>query len=100
MLILTEGKEIPALKRALPIFEDILTKKGLYMFPPSILGQIPSQSQSRDNSIEDAYVSPHTQVDVAVSQMEQHEDHLSFDADFVGFDFLDEWQIGQLNFTG
>ncbi|KAF4614328.1 hypothetical protein G7Y89_g15409 [Cudoniella acicularis] len=100
MLVLTQGKEIPALKRALPVFEEILAKKNLYLVPPNILGQVPAQSQSQDNSMADAYASPHTQVSVVSSQLEQFENNPSFDVDFLGFDFLDEWQIGQLDFTG
>ena len=100
MLFLTQGKEIPVLKRALLVFEEILTKKNLYLVPPSILGQVPAQSQSQDNSMADAYASPHTQVSVVLSQLEQGENNPSFDMDFLGFDFLDEWQIGQLDFTG
>ena len=100
MLVLTQGKEIPVLKRALLVFEEILTKKNLYLVPPSILGQVPAQSQSQDNSMADAYASPHTQVSVVLSQLEQGENNPSFDMDFLGFDFLDEWQIGQLDFTG
>jgi hypothetical protein len=92
MLVLTQGKEIPALKRALPVFEEILVKKNLYLVPPNILDQVParsrSQSQSQDNSLADA------------SQWEQCENNPSFNVDFLGFDFLDEWQIGQLDFNG
>jgi hypothetical protein len=106
MLVLTQGKEIPALKRALPVFEEILTKKNLYLVPPNILGQVPaqsqsqSQSQSQDNSMADAHASSHTQASVVSSQWEQWENNPSFDVDFLGFDFLDEWQIGQLDFSG
>jgi hypothetical protein len=100
MLVLTQGKEIPALKRALPIFEEILVKKNLYFVPPNILGQVPAQPQSQDNSMADAYSLPHPQVSVVSSQSDQWEDNSSFDVDFLGFDFLDEWQIGQLDFTG
>jgi hypothetical protein len=101
MLVLTQGKEIPALKRALPIFEEILAKKNLYLVPPNIPGRVPAQSQSQDNnSMADAYASPHTQVSVVSSQLEQCENNPSFNVDFLGFDFLEEWQIGQLDFTG
>jgi len=100
MLFLTQGKEIPVLKRALPIFEEILAKKNLYLVPPNILGQVPAQSQSQDNRLADAYASPHTQDSVVPSQLEQWENNPSFDVDFLGFDFLDEWQIGQLDFNG
>jgi hypothetical protein len=100
MLVLTQGKEIPALKRALPVFEEILAKKNLYLVPPNTVSQVPALSQSQDNSMADAYASPHTQVSVVSSQLEQYENNPPFDVDFLGFDFLDEWQIGQLDFTG
>jgi len=99
MLVITQGKEIPALKRALPVFEEILAKKNLSLIPPNILGQVPAQSQSQGSSIADAYASPRTQVSAASSQLDQCENNPSFDVDFLGFDFLDEWQIGQLDFT-
>ena len=100
MLVLNQGKRIPALKRALPVFEEILAKKNLYLVPPNIVGQVPAQSQSQDNSMADAYASPHTQVRVVSPQLEPCENSPSFGVDFLGFDFLDEWQIGQLDFTG
>jgi len=91
MLVLAQGKEIPALKRALPVFEEILTKKNLYLVPPNVSGQVPVQSQSQDNGMADAYAS---QAGAVSSRPEQGESNLSFDVDFLGFDFLDEWQIG------
>lgn len=103
MLVLTQGKEIPALKRALPVFEEILAKKNLYLVPANIFGQGPAQAQLQDNSMADAYASPRTQASVVSSlssQLEQSENNPSFDVDFLGFDFLDEWQIGQLDTTG
>lgn len=100
LLLLTQGREIPALKRALPVFEEIIAKKHLYLVPPKNLGQVLVQSQSQDNSMADAYASPHTQVSVASPQLEQGENDPLFDMDILGFDFLDEWQIGQLDFTG
>ncbi|KAI9713834.1 MAG: hypothetical protein M1820_000564 [Bogoriella megaspora] len=99
MLFLTQGKEIPALKRALPIFEEILIKNNLYLVPPNILGQVPAQSLSQDNSMADAYASPHTHVSAVSSQSKQSENNPLVDIDLLGFDFLDEWQIGQLDFT-
>ncbi|KAH8817381.1 hypothetical protein F5884DRAFT_897032 [Xylogone sp. PMI_703] len=102
MLVLIQGNEIPALKRALPVFERILAKKNLYLLPPSNLGQVPAQSpaQSQENSIADAYALPPTQVGVASSQLGQCENNSAFNVDLLGLDFLDEWQIGQLDFTG
>lgn len=87
MLVLTQGKEIPALKRALPLFEEILAKKNLYLIPPNSVGQV------QDNTMVDADASLHTQV-------EQYENNPLLYDDFLGFDLLDEWQIGQMDFTG
>lgn len=94
MLVLTQGKEIPALKRALPVFEEILAKNNLYLVPPHILGQVPAQLQSQDNSMADAYTSPNTQVHIVPSQLEQGESNLPLYGDFLGFDFLDDWRLG------
>ncbi|KAI2733482.1 transcriptional regulator family: Fungal Specific TF [Penicillium roqueforti] len=87
MLVLTQGKEIPALKRALPLFEEILAKKNLYLIPPNSVGQV------QDNTMVDADASLHTQA-------EQYENNPLLYDDFLGFDLLDEWQIGQMDFTG
>ncbi|KAL7974302.1 fungal-specific transcription factor domain-containing protein [Trichoderma sp. SZMC 28014] len=101
MLVLTQGKEIPALKRALPVFEEILAKKNLYLIPPNMLGQVSAQVQSQDDSITDAWASSNAQVgSVVSSQLEQCENNSSFDLDFLGFDFLDEWRTGQVGFAG
>lgn len=101
MLVLTQGKEIPALKRALPVFEEILVKKNLYLNPPNILGQVPvqSQSQPQGNTMADTDASSHTQASEVLSELEQYENNLLFDADFLGFDFLGEWQTGEMDFT-
>ncbi|KAI0544898.1 fungal-specific transcription factor domain-containing protein [Xylaria curta] len=99
MLVLAQGKEIPVLRRALPIFEEILAKKNLYIVSPNILGQASAQSQSQDNRTADTYDSPPTQANVVLSHQEQYENDAWFDLDSLGFDFLDESQIGQLGFT-
>lgn len=97
MLVLTQGKEIPALKRALPVFEEILAKKNLYPVQPNILGQVPAQLQSQDNNMADAYTSPNTQVNIIPSQLEQGESNLSLYGDFLGLDFLDDWRLASWN---
>jgi hypothetical protein len=95
MLVLTQGKEIPALKRALPVFEEILVKKNLYLVPPNIVGQVPAQWQSQDNSMADAYISPNAQVNIIPSQLEQGDTNLPlYYGDFLGLDFLDDWKLG------
>lgn len=90
---------MPVLKRALPVFEEILARKNLYFAPPNILSQVPAQSQSQDNSMADAYALPPTQVGVVPSQLQQCENNPPLYEDFLGFDLLDEWQIGQLDFA-
>ncbi|KAI1737568.1 fungal-specific transcription factor domain-containing protein [Xylaria scruposa] len=97
-LVLAQGKEIPVLRRALPIFEEILAKTNLYLVSPSNLGQASAQSQSQDNTA-DTYASPPTHANVVLSHQEQYENNAWFDLDSLGFDFLDESQIGQLGFT-
>jgi hypothetical protein len=98
MLVLSQGKEIPVLKRALPIFEEILVRKNLYPVQPSIVGQIPMQPQLQDNSTPDAYTSLNTQVNILPSQLEQDEGNLSLYSDFIGLDFLDGWRLDSWNF--
>lgn len=99
MLLITHGKEIPVLKRALPVFEDILARKALYMVPSQNFNQVPAQSQSQDKSMSDAYALPHTNVSLLPSHLDQYEGNPPLYEDFLGFDFLDEWQIGQMDFT-
>jgi hypothetical protein len=100
MIILSHGKEIPALKRALPVFEEVLARKNLSLVPLNTPRQAPiqPQSQSQDNTI-DAYTLPPTQTDIDSSQVEPPVNIPSPNVDFLGFDFLDEWQIGELEFT-
>lgn len=88
MLLLSQRREIPVLKRALPVFEEILRKKNLHLVPSNPSGQQPASS-------------PHSGVvDLYTSSLEQCEDFPSLDVDFPGLDLLDEWQIGQMDFTG
>ena len=65
------------------------------------LDQIPAQPPSQDNNIMGAYASPHTQVSELSPELEQWQNTLSLDMDFLGFDFLDQWQhIEQPDFAG
>jgi hypothetical protein len=91
MLVLTQGKEIPVLKRALLVFETILTKKSLHLIP---------QSQSQDSSMAESYASLYAHASIPSSQSEQCEDNTLFDINYLGFDFMDEWQIEQMDYTG
>ncbi|KAL1854841.1 hypothetical protein VTK73DRAFT_8686 [Phialemonium thermophilum] len=99
MLVLAQGKEIPAVKRALPVLEDILAKKNLYLVPPPVPSQVAVQSPQPDG-MTGRLSSPQTQTGAVPSQPQQMEDDpSSLYGDFLGFEFLDEWQVGQLNFT-
>jgi hypothetical protein len=91
MLVLTQGKEIPVLKRALVVFEGIITKKSLHLVP---------QSQSQDSSMAASYASPYARASILSSQPEQCENNTLFDISYLEFDFMDEWQIEQLNSIG
>lgn len=112
MLLLTQGREIPALKRALPIFEEILAKKNLYSVVASsnvlcpahavTCMQLPSQESNNNHGsmAADAYNAlPNApQTSVALSQLWPWENDPSVYGDILGFDLLDEWQIDKLDF--
>lgn len=98
MLVLNEGKEIPAFKRALPLFEDIIAKKRLFL-PSHGLVEAPTQLRSENNRLTNVYDLPRLQIDNAPSQIEQWENDPIVYGDYLGFDFLDQWQIGQLDFA-
>ncbi|KAF2171706.1 hypothetical protein M409DRAFT_63319 [Zasmidium cellare ATCC 36951] len=94
MLVLTEGQEIPVLKRALPIFEEILTKKNLY-----VVGHAPPlPQQGQDAGVADQRVGELGDSGLQLGQGEM--DSMLFDADFLGLDFLDGWSVGQVGFLG
>ncbi|RGP77145.1 cutinase transcription factor 1 beta [Fusarium longipes] len=79
MLAINQIQDLPAIKRALPAFEMVLTKKRLY--PPSISDVVHIES-------------PEAEGDVG-------SDQFSFlGVDFSGFEFFDRWQMEQLEFTG
>ncbi len=111
MLLLTQGREIPVLKRALPIFNRILTKENLLSVMPSCLprqssvqrtakydvpsrfsGQVPAHPPSQDDNAVDAYGSPHEQGSGASTEWEQWQDDAILNIDILGFDFSDQWQ--------
>lgn len=91
MLVLAQGKDIPVLKRALPIFEDILTKRNLHL-----VGQILTQpSLPRVDEV----VHGDVEQNAALPQLGQSEiDSVFLDVNFLGLDFLDEWPMGPMEF--
>jgi hypothetical protein len=97
MLLLYQGKQMPVLEMALPIFERILTRQNLYMVPSNMAGQVPTRSLSQETDLSNREASQPTQIKPLVRQFE---DNQVLDLDFWGIDFSDDWQIGQMDFTG
>lgn len=91
MLALGELKEIPVIKRAIPIFEMVLAKKNLYSVPHATAGDDPSQVPVNDLSEqrEAGYFLP----------QDLQGDYTSFLGDIMDFNVLDRWE-GQLDFSG
>ncbi|KAI1325756.1 hypothetical protein F5Y16DRAFT_377058 [Xylariaceae sp. FL0255] len=98
MLILTQGKEIPAIKRAIPIFEEILTRKNLDTVQPDNLNRQATQPQDQEDRA-DTYTQSQIQGGIASSELAQGGSIASVDVDFLGLGFLDGWEFGQLDFT-
>lgn len=98
MLVLTQGKEVPAVKGALPVFEEILVKKNLYTAPTAIYTQVPvvpessAQGQSHDQS--ESYALPQAQTGIFSSQLTQDESAPSIYGDFLGLEFFCDWGMG------
>ncbi|KAL6232810.1 hypothetical protein BDW75DRAFT_216838 [Aspergillus navahoensis] len=98
MLALEQIQDIPAIKRALPAFEMVLSKNKLYPASFRDIEQVNTMPPvSHDDTLNDGNILPSTQADLALSQDEQQ---LFSYGDFLGFDFLDRWQMEQLEFTG
>ncbi|KAJ4171932.1 hypothetical protein NW754_007528 [Fusarium falciforme] len=96
MLVLDQIKDVPAISRALPAFEMVLSKKNLYSTPSSHSESMQSPSaQDRPNQ-SSALLHAHTGIDSHLGLGE----HLSPHGDFLGFDFLDRWEMEELDFTG
>lgn len=104
MLVLNQGRDIPVLKRAVPIFEELLAKKSLHFVAPvnpaPKITHVESQgSWSPDRG--DAYAVPQAQTDSDLPSSHYWEQDSLLDMDFLGFDFLDEWQVdGQQDLFG
>lgn len=99
MLVLGELKEIPVIKRAIPIFEMVLSKKSLYSVPHATAEQHVLQTPADEFSRNESHTSSRTQSGVFLLQEAQGE-YSSFLGDFMDFDLLDRWELGQLDFPG
>ena len=95
MLLITQGRDIPVLKKALPVFEDILAKKDLYLLPHNPVDRTTSQPQPEEKNIGNDHEVPQKQD--SRPQAENSEYYPLFEGDLLGLDFLDEWQIGELD---
>lgn len=99
MLVLGELKEIPVIKRAIPIFEMVLSKKGLcsalHATAERPIPQTPASECSRNESDDPS----RTQSGV-FSLQDAQEEYTSFLGEFMDFDMLDRWELGQLDFPG
>ncbi|KAM0548426.1 hypothetical protein ACHAPJ_009912 [Fusarium lateritium] len=99
MLALNQLQEVPAIKRALPAFEMVLSRNKLY---PAALGDgehSTVHAASTENTMDGSNILSQAQSDSLSFQLDQNEHPFSY-GDFLGFDFLDRWQMEQLDFTG
>ncbi|KAJ4117487.1 Fusaric acid cluster transcription factor fub12 [Fusarium equiseti] len=95
MLALNQIQDTPAIKRALPAFEMVLSKNKLY---PASVGDIAESEAPRDNTV-DKSIEVATLQDPSFSR-EEDETLPFLGGDFSGFEFFDRWQMEQLDFTG
>lgn len=99
MLVLGELKEIPVIKRAIPIFEMVLSKKGLSSAPHATVEQHMLQTPADECTRNESDDPSRMQSGVCSSQDAQ-EEYTSFLGEFMDFDVLDRWELGQLDFPG
>ncbi|RMJ17995.1 hypothetical protein CDV36_002310 [Fusarium kuroshium] len=97
MLVIDQVKDFPAISRALPAFEMVLSKKNLYSTSTSHFGSVRSPSNQGQQSESSVLLHEHNHIDSSHIELGEH---LSPHGDFLGFDFLDRWEIDQLDFTG
>lgn len=88
MLLLNQGKDIPVLKRALPVFEDILAKRGSLTIDITSQSTLPPRSET--SSTPDMYST--TAIDILHSG--QPESNPTLYEDLLGLDFMDDWKLG------
>ncbi|KAM0410851.1 hypothetical protein ACHAPD_010664 [Fusarium lateritium] len=98
MLALNQIQDAPAIKRALPAFEMVLSKNKLYPSSLHDVAQVETHGLQEGN-IEDESVHVAIQSDTIFSQ--DVNDQIPFlGGDLAGFEFFDRWQMEQLDFTG
>ncbi|RBR26408.1 uncharacterized protein FIESC28_00813 [Fusarium coffeatum] len=95
MLALNQIQDTPAIKRALPAFEMVLSKNKLY---PASVGDSPQTAIPLDNKI-GGTIEVATQPNSTFAE-EENEMLPFLSGDLSGFEFFDRWQMEQLDFTG
>ena len=95
MLALNQIQDTPAIKRALPAFEMVLSKNKLY---PASVGDSPQTEAPQDNTVGGS-VEVATQPNPTLAE-EENEMLPFLSGDFSGFEFFDRWQMEQLDFSG
>lgn len=96
MLVLDQVKDVPAISRALPAFEMVLSKKNLYSAPSSNSEFMESPSNQGRSNQSSVLLHAHTGTESSLGLGE----HFYPNGDFLGFDFLDRWEMEELDFTG
>lgn len=116
MLLLSQGKEISAVKRALPLFEKILTKKKLLGLAPE--HDLPATQDPRQQDVpmqattlEDMHRVAEggsnqraSDVDFVLATspgllFQQSGDDVSYDIDLLSSHLFPDWQVGQVWFN-
>jgi hypothetical protein len=100
MLALAQVEDNPAVKRALPVFEMVLSKNNLLLSLSSDNDRTNQvSSASDDHTLHDEHILPSTYSNLDTVQ-DYHTEHSFTPGDITGFDFFDRWQLEQLDFTG
>lgn len=106
MLILSQIKDIPVLEGALPIFEEILARKKLLQVVPKN-NEMPTQARTHIRADATHFSNTHRAIEAdrfsqmnpndggaSERQQRRFEADVSFNFDFLEFDFLHDWQGG------
>lgn len=93
MLALNQLREIPVIKKAIPLFELILARKNLYMNPTATSV---SEATRQDDSVWNG-VDPLNRNDVPHDESRESFD--LFIQEMLEYDTLDKWDFGQRDFS-
>ncbi|OAQ97261.1 hypothetical protein LLEC1_04756 [Akanthomyces lecanii] len=96
MLALNQLREIPAIKKAIPLFELILSRKKLY--GGGAVVHVPQVAAQCESQWEAAGVSRRPQLD-AETEDAPAESFDSFVQEFLEYDTLGDWNFAQVDFS-